>query len=306
MNKINEKKYIRKMRLQSLWLWWKICYIFFFVTGIFYRHVRSFADLLETAAVCAPMALAADLLLYFAVFRIMFRAKNKGSGGTGDPFERAKEQFDKCMTEGREEDKPKLAELAVTLAGLSVNKLDFKGARDYLSRADMSFYFENFRYEAFKPTVLTYFQILIELDINENNREAADADFSRALPYFDGIEEDSPLFPVVCFSRCQYHIFCGEYGAAEEELSKISVEEADSIIGSNVHLLRGEMLVKRGMISEGQGEIEKAYECCPREEVRIVTDRLGEDIDGIREKRARTAEDMSGGAEAERAGRSEK
>lgn len=59
-----------KMRLQSLGVWWAVCFLAFnFIAEIILGTGRDISAMLKTAAVCAVLAVPADLLMYFVILK---------------------------------------------------------------------------------------------------------------------------------------------------------------------------------------------------------------------------------------------
>lgn len=58
------------MRLQSLGVWWAVCFLAFnFIAEIILGTGRDASAMLKTAAVCAVLAVPADLLMYFVILK---------------------------------------------------------------------------------------------------------------------------------------------------------------------------------------------------------------------------------------------
>lgn len=169
------------------------------------------------------------------------------------------------------------AEWAIRAAIVCYAGSDAAEARRCLGLADMSDHFKDPEPMYNLMWIISYFQILVGLDIAEKNRQAADRDYAAAKPYFDEIKADSGFYPHVTSTVCEYMIFCGDLDGAEELLRGIRGEaEESSDIGlrAGVYILTGEICFMRKQFTEAEAEFSKALECCPKIDEGMYIDQI--------------------------------
>lgn len=281
-----------RSRGQALWVWWKIFFALFAGAGLVisvFNPIMSFGELLMGTAAVMLLALAADLLCYFVIFKALFRKSRRrldeyseiiareGVGKAAHEFARREYERSKSAKKGISTGVSDDREYwSIELAQAMLAEEDAKGAAELLQQTDMSLYLKNSGYEAFQPTVFKYYSLLISADMSLGDRAAADSDYSRALPFLESLSKDSLLYPRAMILKGNYLMFSERFAEAEDILEKLSSSDRDIVLSK--YILSGQLYMTMGNTSRAESEFDKALGICPPEQVRAQINKMKEKL----------------------------
>lgn len=182
-----------KLTLQALFAWWKLCFLLIFtiafIISIVFEGLDIFLRLLKCAIIAFIGAFPADALAYFVILPI-FTRKSRKSG------KRVTEIIQKGLTSENIAELEHLLEICspydthgsttiiTTLAEHYILCGEFEKAERYLNEFNIYFYNSISNSISSQLVISIYFQLRIRLENQKNGRDAANAAYALAEPYF--------------------------------------------------------------------------------------------------------------------------
>ncbi|MCM1578369.1 MAG: tetratricopeptide repeat protein [Ruminococcus sp.] len=275
------KKEDRKMLAKVMAEFFLVLWGCIFLIGIIHSVSRYGLDmgwerLPKTAGITAIVSAVCTPLSF--VFIKAYAKAGKDRGSRLEKIKRehgtaSREAYDFCMEcfnhyAPRPNQKNTAASWAMQAAAVCVNGRDAAEARRCLGLADMSGFFDSPEDKYNLLNIISYFQLLIGIDILEKNTEAADSDYAAAKPYFNEIKEGDGRYIHVQTTVCDYLAFKGKTEEALRrlfillgELEDSEMNELKSAVNANI----GEIYWKTGRREEGDEYFKKALEYYPEE-----------------------------------------
>lgn len=187
------KKRDWKLKFQSLFLWWKFCFILIFTIAFFisiiFEELDIFLRLLRCAIIAFISAFPADAIAYFVILPIYTRKSRKSgkkvieiiqNGLTPENVAELEHLLEVCSPY----DTSGSTNIITTLAEHYLFCGEFEKAESYLNRFDICFYNSICNSISTQMVISLYFQLRIRLENQKNGKDAANAAYALAEPYF--------------------------------------------------------------------------------------------------------------------------
>lgn len=220
-----------KLKFQAMFLWWKICFLFIFLIAfilsiIFPNETNSFYRYLKIAVIAFVGAFPADALVYFIILPLLTRKRKmlvkltekiNQEGINSENLIELENVMNFCkenkLYSGYASD------FGIILAAYYIVIGENQKAEDNLNLFDISLYNDVQNTMSGKIMLTNYYSLRIQLENQKNGREAANAAYALAEPYFSNFYGKNELLNFLIDSgTSEYDFANGRYDEAIQRI----------------------------------------------------------------------------------------
>lgn len=219
-----------KLKFQALFLWWKLCFLFIFtiafLISIIFEELDIFLRLLKCAIIAFVLALPADALVYFVILPFLCRERKKfvklnekinQEGINSENLIELESVMDFCK-----ENKfysGYASDFGIILAAYYIVIGEYQKAENNLNFFDISLYNDVQNTISGKIMLSNYYSLRIQLENQKNGRDAANAAYALAEPYFSKFYGENELINCLIDSgTAEYDYANGRYNDAIQRI----------------------------------------------------------------------------------------
>lgn len=260
------------MNIQAWGLIFLLLWSSLFLLGVLFQltgdvRIREL-DFGRTLLISAPVAVVAETVIILAAIksnpgREYIRLYKEFGSDSDELYEYALKIYERYRRSANK--KAIAAEWALKLAAICLDRDRAGEALDHVRSADMTDYFKSPGFPGNMMYIITYFQLLMWIDIERGDTVLEEQHYAAGEEYFREIKKDSGFYPHITVTRCDHLIFRGETARAIEllrELEEYLEDSSNTDLLAGVYCRLGEAYLKQSDGARARENFDKSLSLC--------------------------------------------